>query len=576
MRFVGLSHAFDHRVPNCRQAKLLAALLVLATTPGALAQSSDTAAPLPAGEVLESQGARIGTIRIRNEDVFDESDPKEARKVFHLINRLHRTTRPAVIERQLLFKPGDLFSPRLLEESERLLRGNRYLYDAKIRPVEYADGRVDLEVDTRDVWTLNLGVGLGRSGGVNSSRFEIQDTNLLGLGKSLTLERASDVDRSTTLLRYDDPALLGSHVKLGLSFGDSSDGSERRIDLGHPFYSLDSRWAAGFTASSDDQVDSLYSLGHITDRFHHQQDLYEVRGGLSHGLVNGRAQRWTAGFTYRRDRFAPFAGLDGLDGLAGTTAPSGSAVPPDRTLAYPWIGFESVEDQYSEVRNVNNISRTEDLYLGTHYSLRLGWSSSLLGSGTLDAAVFDGSAGRGFRLTPRQTLVLSSSLEGRWGDGGAQNLRLGGEARYFWRDFGDNLLFASLSGNLAHDLDPETQLLLGGDSGLRGYPLRYQEGDSRLLLTLEQRFFTDLYPFRLFHVGAAAFLDAGRVWERDNVPGAPGAAEMGWLEDVGVGLRLSSSRSGLGNVIHLDLAFPLDGDPSIQRMQWLVTTSTGF
>jgi hypothetical protein len=45
---------------------------------------------------------------------------------------------------------------------------------------------------------------------------------------------------------------------------------------------------------------------------------------------------------------------------------------------------------------------------------------------------------------------------------------------------------------------------------------------------------------------------------------------------VGFGLRFGSSRSAFGNVIHVDLAFPLDGDDSIDRMQFLVESKTSF
>ena len=36
------------------------------------------------------------------------------------------------------------------------------------------------------------------------------------------------------------------------------------------------------------------------------------------------------------------------------------------------------------------------------------------------------------------------------------------------------------------------------------------------------------------------------------------------------------ARSGLGNVIHVDLAFPFNGDPSIRRVQFLVQTEQEF
>ena len=166
-------------------------------------------------------------------------------------------------------------------------------------------------------------------------------------------------------------------------------------------------------------------------------------------------------------------------------------------------------------------------------------------------------------------MLFSSDLAGRWGRDGAEDLLASGGARYYWRDWGEHLLFVTLEGAVARNLDPEKQLLLGGDSGLRGYPLRYQDGDARMLFTVEQRFFTGFYPFHLVHVGGAVFFDAGRTW-------GGGASELGLLRDAGIGLRLSSSRSGLGNVIHVDLAFPLDGDPSIRSTQWLVTTKATF
>ena len=48
------------------------------------------------------------------------------------------------------------------------------------------------------------------------------------------------------------------------------------------------------------------------------------------------------------------------------------------------------------------------------------------------------------------------------------------------------------------------------------------------------------------------------------------------LKDVGIGLRIGNSRSGLGNIIHVDLAFPLDGDSSIKNVQFLIQTKESF
>ena len=55
-----------------------------------------------------------------------------------------------------------------------------------------------------------------------------------------------------------------------------------------------------------------------------------------------------------------------------------------------------------------------------------------------------------------------------------------------------------------------------------------------------------------------------------------GTPSQGLLRDVGFGLRLGNSRSALGNVLHIDVAYPLDGDPSVRKVQFLVETKKSF
>jgi len=125
------------------------------------------------------------------------------------------------------------------------------------------------------------------------------------------------------------------------------------------------------------------------------------------------------------------------------------------------------------------------------------------------------------------------------------------------------------TGNIITSSNP---LQIGGDSGLRGYPLRYQSGERRVLFTLEARAYSDWYPFRLFRVGGAVFYDTGRAWKGEN----QNTVNAGWLKDVGFGLRLLSARTSKGNVLHADVAIPLDRDPSIESVQFLVKTKVAF
>ncbi len=72
-------------------------------------------------------GAPIGRIRVDRRQIFDSSLPGEDVLLFRWANWLHVLTREQTVLEQLLFKPGDAYDPRLLEESERLLRSSRYL-----------------------------------------------------------------------------------------------------------------------------------------------------------------------------------------------------------------------------------------------------------------------------------------------------------------------------------------------------------------------------------------------------------------------------------------------------------------
>ena len=207
-----------------------------------------------------------------------------------------------------------------------------------------------------------------------------------------------------------------------------------------------------------------------------------------------------------------------------------------------------------------------------HLNVRAGYASDALGSDR-DAVVLGLEAGAAFESDDRKhTLLLEAEGDTRVESGDLANALLTAQARYYWRTAARQLFFAAVTGTIGENLDGDEQILLGGDNGLRGYPLRYQDGSSHALLTLEHRIFTKYYLFRLFHVGGAVFFDMGRTWGQGVVSGPT----EGWLKDVGFGLRLGSSRSSFGSVIHLDLAFPLDGDDTIESVQFLVETKRSF
>jgi len=535
-------------------------ILWVLLAPGVALLQTPAAAQLPSDAELERSGAVIGKITIDNLNIFDLNDPQDNTRLFRLADRLHARTREQVVRWQLLFVSGDRYSRRVLEESERLLRLASYFYDASIKPIAYHDGRVDVLVTTRDVWTLDPGISYGRSGGTNTTKLQLQELNAFGYGAAVTVGRSTSVDRTQTQLGVQDNNVHGSRIGLQALYSVNSDGYQHDLFIDRLFYALDARWTAGVGGADDLRVDSLYDRGNIVDKFQEHDELSRIYGGWSKGLQNGWVTRWTLGMTSDDRQFERAPLWTGA-----------ILVPGDRKLVYPWVRYELIEDDFLKYHNYNEIERTEDFYLGTRLSAQLGWSDPTFGA-NIAGLVFSGTAGYGLATVHRETLVFAGTLDGRVVNGTLQNTVATGSFHYYFKQSQKLLFYGELDAAVGRNLDLDNQILLGGDSGLRGYPLRYQDGSSRALLTLEERYFTDWYPFRLLRVGGAAFMDVGRTW--GTVPLAQ--PSLGILRDVGFGLRLGNSRSGLGNIIHVDLAFPLNGDPSIHRVQFLVQTKATF
>ncbi len=309
---------------------------------------------IPSDAALERDHAVIGQVLVDNQNIFNLEDPKDDKKVFRLADRLHIKTRASVVRSQLLFKPGDPYSARLVEESERLLRADCYFYDAWIRPVRYHDGKVDLKVTTRDVWTLNPGFNFSRSGGTNSSGAKLEDANLLGTGAALKFSYENNVDRSGSSVDLSDSHVFNSWTAVDLSYGNFSDGQTRGFNVTRPFYALDTRTAGSFAALSNTQIDPLYDLGQLVDQFQDRHELVQAYYGWSAGLQNGWVHRWTAGLTYDEHVFAPVSNINGTTNL----------LPADRRFIYPFIEWDLVQDNYLKLWNHDQIGAHRGLQLG--------------------------------------------------------------------------------------------------------------------------------------------------------------------------------------------------------------------
>ena len=511
-----------------------------------------------------AQGARIGEIYYTRLPIFDEADPLENNVAFRWANRFHILTRESVISEQILFARDEQYKERLLQESGRLLRRQDYFYDVAVHPVRLCGDVVDVEVITKDTWSLTPNISFDRSGGENTYGFSIRDSNILGLGKRFEIASSKDADRRSHALIYEDDNVLGTRIRTRVSYVDSDDGSNQLLALNLPFFSLDSRRSWGVFLENGEREDKQFFRGDDITEVKHDIEDYGIELGFSQGLKNNSTRRWTMGYRYRSDKFH-----------ASEELPPPRAFPIDKELSYAYVGFEVVEDNYDTAFNLEQIYRTEDLHLGHRVFNRLGFAASAFGS-DMDRIVVDGFF--------TDTLVYSDDVlwqhtlqwEGQWNLDSAESedILVSYETRYFKRISSRQAFFARLEAVYSRNLNSNSQIVFGGMTGARAFDNRFQVGDRRVSLTLEQRFYSDMHILNLIRVGGAFFVDAGRAWE----PGVDNGVEDDLLADIGFGIRLASSKAASSRVAHIDFAFPLTnrGDPEVKSFQIVFNIKGSF
>lgn len=554
---------------------------------------------------------RIGQIHIRTEPIFVED--ADAIWLHHFANWAHVTTRPDTVKRELPFASGEEISVSDLAEAERLLRDKSYLHDAKVRlsPTCNADQSYDVVVETSDNWSLLPSFGLGRSGGQNKYAFGFKEDNFLGFGVRTSVKYQSDAQRSGYEFKLEMPLSLvtGSagndlfaHSYLTAEWTNNDDGHVQQLLLEKPFYQDDSRWMYRTEWLSDLQQTQIFHNGALENIFETDHRRIDLSAGQLWSYQDHASTRLLAGVLSEDWRFAP--------ALLQPTL----ALPQDRSWAYPWVGVEYKQHDYRVLSDILFIDRAEDVNLGWHHSLKVGVQSSKLQADTSLGYRVIGHSSKGFG--DRQHLVLLDGgfdfIDGLQG-GDLREWRFQVEDFYqLNRDFTwyNKAELTRRNRNFA-----DLPLELGGDSGLRGYPLQYQHGISKTVLTSELRWYPRINLYKMLDLGFVAFADLGRVnggsvadpaqlnpaaiAARFALPlGMDLMAPMAlpptdqiyrsnsdllrqnltdrWLGSIGVGMRIYSSKSSNNHVVHIDLSTPMTSAPGVDSWEIELNVSNRF
>lgn len=507
-----------------------------------------------AASAQEITSGTIAAISIERTNVFDPRVKGEDWWGFRIANRIHILSREPMLRRELLLKEGQPYDALRALESERNLRSLGIFRKAEIRTTQRPNGRVDINLRTQDAWTTIVFLSVGTEGGDNLFAYGAEENNLLGRGKSVAFRHSQNGPRMRNDLRYTDPRFWGTRMSLTPLYSRTHRGDTIGVDLTRPFFSLESPHAEGLGWSRSVDETILYQNGTEFSKF--VQRSRTVSAALGRRLPNDEifVQRVELGWHSQRDQF---------EALPETRF---GTLPLDRewngpTAAYTWTVPRYVKETY-----VNKMERVEDFNLGNELALVGGFMGKAFASDR-DRWIYNVSDQQGVAFGPGRFALVQAGVSGRLGNGGKpENAILYANANLVWKTLGrlPQTWVAHFEGSTARNLDGEHQIILGGNTGLRGYKNNAFTGGKAVLANIENRFFLPGEHFHIVRFGGAVFFDSGAV-----VPEGSGLSFKRFKSDVGVGLRMSSTRSQSGGIVRIDFAYALNSGPGGGR--WVLS-----
>jgi len=234
--------------------------------------------PIETSKTRHLEGRIIRNIYINTLDPFGYSvsdttkRPKDKTSDFG--NLLHIKTKEITITNLLLFKKNDPLDFLVIKESERLIRGQRYIRQVSIEPQETENSKdsVDIVIRALDTWSLIPNGSLSS----NQGNLKITERNLLGFGHQIAgnyKNRFSDKETALSGL-YSITNIKNSFIKFDLNYeNDFDNNSKRSASLSRNFYSPLTKWGGGLYFENRLKNE----LFHLPDTIIENQIKYELQ-----------------------------------------------------------------------------------------------------------------------------------------------------------------------------------------------------------------------------------------------------------------------------------------------------------
>lgn len=513
---------------------------------------------------LRPDGKRVGDVYVSTLPVFGEEE-----QIFRWANVFHIASKDHVIAREVLLRRGERYDERKVDETQRKLRDRLFTSLAVVVPVISSEpGVVDLLVVTRDIFSLRLNSNYEFQGGdFTYLSLSLAENNFLG--RRMLLAMVFVMEQATLTLGplVINKNLLGKQLDVGARGGPiinrqtlTLEGSESAVSISKPLWSLDSRWGWAvdgghsfatvrsfrgnelrtYDAPSTPEIEAIPYLYH--------QRYWSVGASVSRQLGEGR---WKHRFKLGYDLTSQRPSVD--DDFQGSAAARADFVadvlPRNERSGVLFGSYELFTPRYREYRDVDSYDLPEDTRLGPRAVVTLGAglrvlaSDSNFGRASLETGWVEAWGGDGLAMA-------AGSLSVRLEEGALVDRTIGAAARLVtpMTRAGRVVSEARFTG-VFHDASNRF-LYLGGDTGLRGYPINYLDGDRRVVAQTEFRG-RNVRGFLGSRWGLIGFYDVGGA--------ADVLDDLRFYQDVGIGIRALGPQLS-PDVFRFDFALPLTGE----------------
>lgn len=414
-----------------------------------------------------------------------------------ILNTLHFKTAEYVVTDELLFAENSNTETDLLDETERNLRSLGIFTLAKIELDSVGYNQYNAIVTTQDSWstyplpTFNTSVGYINYG------IELDEYNLFGTGNRLQLKglyrQESDIGWQGSLLFFNQ-RIPGTEFQDSIYIKSNKIRTVQQINLQIPYRTLSSAYSLGVKAVNTFGNDFIF------------------RTTTDYDLVKSNytaVDFWYSSAWWKNDRLFMTAVLS-LNKADRENVKYRQAFD---NSGFFILNVASISQDYDIVKNVNSF-QIEDINTGGFGAVSIGKIFPLASDGD-NMYYISGYAEKSF-LGNNYYVLLGAGGASGFSQNSAPNYTFQESLINYYYKFHNNLLITGrMYQQAVWNWNAWRQLILDSDNGLRGYDLNSLQGENRLILNTEIRYFID-YEVLYFKPSLVAFVDIGSVWNQSQ------------------------------------------------------------